>query len=195
MPASPDPPQDITLLLQRWNRGDADAYDQLVASVYQRLLSIATGLSARDSHATSPAALVNEAYLRLRQLQRMEWKDRNHFFSFAATQMRRILIERARNRMAAKREGRRGRVDLTPEMIWTELPPPAILDLDAALTGLAESDPDLLRLVELRYLMGYSVPELCALTGLSDATIERHLRFARAWLSTRLNAEEGLARE
>ncbi len=186
---------DITLLLQRWNRGETGAYDELVSSVYQRLLSIATGLSSRDSHATSPAALVNEAYLRLRTLQRMDWKDRNHFFSFAATQMRRILIERARSRMAAKREGRRGRVELTPEMVWTELPPPAVLDLDTALTGLAESDPDLLRLVELRYLMGYSVPELCELTGLSDATIERHLRFARAWLNTRLNSEDHIARE
>src|SRR5215467_7443470 len=186
--AAPVDPADITLLLRRWNRGDPGAYDQLVSAVYQRLLSIATGLSARDSHATSPAALVNEAYLRLRNLQRMDWKDRNHFFSFAATQMRRILIERARNRMAAKREGRRGRVELSPEMVWTELPPPAVLDLDTALDGLAETDPDLLRLVELRYLMGYSVPELCELTGLSDATIERHLRFARAWLSTRLNA-------
>jgi RNA polymerase sigma-70 factor (ECF subfamily) len=186
---------DITQLLRRWNHGDADAYDELVSSVYQRLLSIATGLSARDSHATSPAALVNEAYLRLRNLQRMNWKDRNHFFSFAATQMRRILIERARNRMAAKREGRRGRVELTPEMIWTELPPPAVLDLDTALTGLAESDPDLLRLVELRYLMGYSVPELCELTGQSDATIERHLRFARAWLNTKLNSEEAISPE
>jgi len=186
---------DITQLLRRWNHGDADAYDELVSSVYQRLLSIATGLSARDSHATSPAALVNEAYLRLRNLQRMNWKDRNHFFSFPATQMRRILIERARNRMAAKREGRRGRVELTPEMIWTELPPPAVLDLDTALTGLAESDPDLLRLVELRYLMGYSVPELCELTGQSDATIERHLRFARAWLNTKLNSEEAISPE
>jgi RNA polymerase sigma factor (TIGR02999 family) len=181
--------------LRRWNRGDADAYDDLVSSVYQRLLSIATGLSSRDSHATNPAALVNEAYLRLRNLRRMEWKDRNHFFSFAATQMRRILIERARSRMAAKREGHRGRVELSPEMIWTELPAPAILDLDAALNTLAASDPDLMRLIELRYLMGYSVPELCQLTGLSDATIERHLRFARAWLNTRLNSEEGIATE
>jgi RNA polymerase sigma factor (TIGR02999 family) len=186
---------DITQLLRRWNRGEADAYDELVSSVYQRLLSIATGLSARDSHATSPAGLVNEAYLRLRNLQRMQWKDRNHFFSFAATQMRRILIERARTRMAAKREGRRGRVDLTPDLVWTELPPPAILDLDAALDGLAATDPDLLRLVELRYLMGYSVPELCELTGFSDATIERHLRFARAWLNTRLNSEDAIARD
>jgi len=186
--SGPVDPADITLLLRRWNRGDPGAYDQLVSSVYTRLLAIATGISARDSHATSPAALVNDAYLRLRQLQRMEWKDRNHFFSFAATQMRRILIERARGRMAAKREGRRGRVGLSPEMIWTELPPPAILDLDTALTGLAQTDPDLLNLVQLRYLMGYSVPELCEITGQSDATIERHLRFARAWLSTRLNA-------
>src|SRR5215471_4654502 len=192
---TPQGPSDITLLLRRWNHGDSAAYDQLVSAVYQRLLSIATGLSARDSHATSPAALVNEAYLRLRQLQRMDWKDRNHFFSFAATQMRRILIERARNRMAAKREGRRGRVELSPEIVWTELPPPAVLDLDAALKDLEASDADLLRLVELRYLMGYSVPELCELTGLADAAIERHLRFARAWLSTRLNAEEGLARQ
>jgi RNA polymerase sigma factor (TIGR02999 family) len=185
-------PSDITLHLRRWHQGEPGAYDDVVALVYQRLLAIATGLAARDSHATSPAALVNEAYLRLRQLQRMEWKDRDHFFSFAATQMRRILIERARSRLAAKREGRRGRVDLTPDMLWTELPPPDVLDLDAALDGLAEADPALLRLVELRYLMGYSVQEISELTALSDAAIERHLRFARAWLSTRLNENTAL---
>ena len=177
----------VTLLLKKWREGDEQAYDQVVDSVYKRLLSIASSLAARDRHNINPAALVNEAYMRLRQLQRMEWKSRQHFFAFAATQMRRILIEQARRRLAGKREGQWERVPLTPHLAWTELPEPAILDLDNALEELAKSDPDLVRLVELRYLMGYSVTELSELTHTSEATVDRRLRFARAWLNARLS--------
>ena len=96
---------EVTLLLKRWREGDEGAYDQVVDSVYKRLLAIASSLASHDRHNINPAALVNEAYMRLRQLQRMEWKSRDHFFAFAATQMRRILIEQARRRLAGKREG------------------------------------------------------------------------------------------
>ena len=181
---------EVTLLLKKWREGDDAAYDQVVDSVYKRLFAIASSLAARDRHDINPAALVNEAYLRLRQLQRMEWKSRHHFFAFAATQMRRILIEHARRRLANKREGNWERVPLSPQVAWTELPEPALLDLEVALELLEKSDPDLVRLVELRYLMGYSVAELAELTHTSEATVDRRLRFARAWLNARLRGEE-----
>jgi RNA polymerase sigma factor (TIGR02999 family) len=183
-------PTEVTLLLKRWRDGDEQAYDQVVDSVYKRLLTIASSLAARDRHNINPAALVNEAYMRLRQLQRMEWKSRHHFFAFAATQMRRILIEQARRRLADKREGQWERVPLTAQLAWTELPEPAVLDLDNALGLLEKSDPDLVRLVELRYLMGYSVAELSELMHTSEATVDRRLRFARAWLNARLTGTE-----
>ena len=181
---------EVTLLLKRWREGDEHAYDQVVDSVYKRLLAIASSLASQDRHNINPAALVNEAYLRLRQLQRMEWKSRHHFFAFAATQMRRILIEQARRRLAGKREGQWEQVPLTAQLAWTELPEPAILDLDAALELLAKSDPDLVRLVELRYLMGYTVAELSELMYMSEATVDRRLRCARAWLNARLKPAE-----
>jgi RNA polymerase sigma factor (TIGR02999 family) len=181
-------PTEVTVLLRRWREGDSQAYDLLISSVYQRLLAIAAGVASGDRFATSPTGLVSEAYLRLRQLQRIEWKDRDHFFSFAATQMRRILIEHARRRMAAKRGGPEENAPVPLHLAWNQLPGPALLDLDAALERLAETDAGMARLVELHYVLGYSVPEVCELTGVSDATIERHLRFARAWLSSRLRS-------
>ena len=103
--------------------------------------------------------------------------------------MRRILIEHARRRNAGKREGGRRRIPLSPDTAWSELPGAALMDLDSALDSLSETDPELAHLVQLRYLMGYSIPEIALLEGSSDATVERHLRFARAWLSSRLNGE------
>src|ERR1022692_602388 len=167
---------EVTLLLKQWREGDEHAYDQVVDSVYKRLLAIASSVASQDRHNINPAALVNEAYLRLRQLQRMEWKSRHHFFAFAATQMRRILIEQARRRLAGKREGQWEQVPLTAHLAWTEL--------------LEKSDPDRVRLVELRYLMGYTVAELSELMHMSEATVDRRLRFARAWLNARLSGAE-----
>ena len=184
-------PTEVTVLLRRWRGGDERAYDHVVSSVYDRLLAIAAGHTARERHSTSPAALVSEAYLRLRELKRVDWKDRNHFFAFASLQMRRILIEHARQRRAGKREGGRARIPLSPDTAWSELPGAALMDLDSALDSLSETDPELARLVQLRHLMGYSIPEISLLTGNSEATVERHLRFARAWLSARLNGDAG----
>ncbi len=182
-------PTEVTVLLRKWRGGDEHAYDHVVSSVYDRLVAIATGHISRERHATSPSALVSEAYLRLRELKRVEWKDRNHFFAFASLQMRRILVEHARHRNAGKREGGRERIPLSPDTAWSELPGAALMDLDSALDSLTESDPQLAHLVGLRYLMGYSIAEISLLTASSDATVERHLRFARAWLSARLNGD------
>ena len=98
-------PTDITTLLRRWQAGDSHAYDLVIGWAYQRMLAIAAGFAAQEHVATEPAALVNEAYLRLRKLERIEWQDRNHFFSVVAAELRRILIDQARLRLAHKRGG------------------------------------------------------------------------------------------
>lgn len=177
---------DITTLLRQWQAGDSRAYDLVMSWAYQRILAIATGFVAHERVATEPAALVNEAYLRLRKLQHMEWQDRHHFFSVVAGELRRILIDQARLRVAQKREGSQQRVPLSEDLSWIDASGQDMLDLDRALRDLEQFDADKVRLVELRYLMGCTVPEICELRGVSDATVERHLRFARTWLYDRL---------
>lgn len=182
---------NITVLLRRWQEGDSLAYDLVIDWAYQRMLAIAAGLIAHERMATEPAALVHEAYLRLRNLRRMEWRDRNHFFSVAAAELRRVLIDQARKRIAEKREGARRRIPVSEDLAWVDARGQDILDLDQALNELEVVDSEKVRLVELRYLMGCTVPEICELRGVSDATVERHLRFARSWLYGRLHAGGG----
>ena len=185
-PASTD---NITVLLRRWQEGDAHAYDQVIDWAYQRMVAIAAGFVAHERLATEPAALVHEAYLRLRNLRRMEWRDRNHFFSVVASELRRVLIDQARKRVASKREGGRRRIPISEDLAWVDVQGQDMLDLDRALQEMEAVDPEKVRLVELRYLMGCTVPEICELRALSDATVERHLRFARTWLYDRLRGE------
>lgn len=184
-----DRPTDITTLLRRWQAGDSHAYDLVIAWAYQRMLAIAAGFVAQERIATEPAALVNEAYLRLRKLDRIDWQDRNHFFSIVAGELRRILIDQARLRLAQKREGSRRRVPISEDLSWIDVRGQDMLDLDRALNELERVDADKVRLMELRYVMGCTIPEICELRGVSDATVERHLRFARAWLYDRLHSE------
>jgi len=183
----PAEPTEITILLRQWQAGDDRAFDAVMGWAYQRMLAIASGFVAREKLATEPAALVHEAYLRLRKLDRMEWRDRQHFFSVVASELRRILIDQARLRIARKREGGYRRVPLSDDLRWIDVQGQEMLDLDRALTELARVDEDKVRLVELRYVMGCTVPEICELCGISDATVERHLRFARTWLYDRLH--------
>jgi len=181
-------PTDITTLLRKWQAGDSEAYDLVMSWAYQRMLAIAAGFAAQERMATEPAALVNEAYIRLRKLQNMRWNDRNHFFSVVALELRRILVDQARIRIAQKREGSQRRVPLSEDLSWIDARGQEMVDLDRALGELEKLDADKVRLVELRYLMGCTVPEICELRGLSDATVERHLRFARTWLYDRLQS-------
>jgi RNA polymerase sigma factor (TIGR02999 family) len=179
---------DITTLLRRWQAGDAQAYDLVISWAYQKMLAIAAGVVAQEGMPTEPAALVNEAYLRLRKLKSTDWRDRNHFFSVVAAELRRILIDQARMRVAQKREGSRRRVPMSDDLSWIDVRGQDMLDLDRALGELEQFDADKVRLIELRYVMGCTVPEICELRGASDATIERHLRFARTWLYDRLHS-------
>jgi RNA polymerase sigma factor (TIGR02999 family) len=185
--AEPGTQGDITVLLRRWQAGDASAYGEVVAWTYQRLLTMAGGIIAHAGLSTEPAALVHEAYLRLREIGQIEWHSREHFFGVAANLFRRILIDQARGRSAHKRGGWQQRIPLSEELSWIDLESDQVLDLDRALDDLERIDGDLVRLVELRYLMGCTVPEIVELRGTSGATVERRLRFARTWLFDRLN--------
>ena len=180
------PSADITGLLRQWQAGDAAAYECVINWAYQRMLAIASGFVARERLSTEPASLVHDAYLRLRTLQHMEWQDRHHFFSFVAAQLRRILVDQARMRIAGKREGNLRRVPMSDDLSWVDVQGVELLDLDQALIDLGQIDDDKVQLVELRYVLGCTIPEIAELRGTSDATVERHLRFARTWLYDRL---------
>ncbi len=179
---------EITVLLRRWQDGDASAFDEVVGWTYQRLLAMAAGIIGRAKLSTQPAALVSEAYLRLRSIRTVEWNGREHFFAIAANQFRRILIDQARSRATVKRGSLR-RVPLSDDLSWIDLDSSQLLDLDRALDELQQIEPELIQLVELRYLMGCTVPEITEIRQVSGATVERHLRFAKAWLFKRLSGE------
>jgi RNA polymerase sigma factor (TIGR02999 family) len=182
---------DVTALLRAWSRGDAEAGDRVVTAIYQELRRLATASlrSERFQQTLQPTALVHEAYLRLVRQHRIEWRHRGQFFYVAAQMMRRILVDRARARQAAKRAGRWSRVtldDVHPARPSREVD---VLDLDCALAELAEFDARKGRVAELRFFAGLSLAETGQALGLSMATVEREWQSARAWLYTRLTSE------
>lgn len=140
----------------------------------------------RPNHTLQSAALVNEAYLRLVQQKPPEWQHRAHFFGVAAQMMRNILVDYARNRLAAKRGGGAQRVTLETEFGSARQPEIDLLALNDALNRLAELDAQQSRLVELRYFGGLSIEETAEFMGISPATVKREWATARAWLKREL---------
>ena len=178
----------VTDLLVRWSGGDQGAFTEMIPIVYRELHNLARyQLSLERPGCTlQPTALVNEAYLRLVDQTRMQWKDRAHFFGAAAQVMRRVLVDRARERNAQKRGG-----GVLPESLDVALEVPQesgydVIALDQALTELAVLDPDRVRVIELRYFGGLSVKETAEVMEVSEATIKRDWALARAWLYRRL---------
>ena len=181
---------DLTALLGAWRRGDSAARDRLVALVFPQLRAIAQRqLSGeRAQHTLQPTALVNEAWLRLSGIDRIEWADRTHFVRFAARLMREILVDHARRVQAAKRDGGE-RVALTGLDV-PDADAGANVDtvaIDAALTRLEAIDADKARVVELRYFGGLTLEETAAAMDVSLATVKRHWQAARIWLYDALN--------
>ncbi|MEM8993818.1 MAG: ECF-type sigma factor [Acidobacteriota bacterium] len=175
----------MTELLRRWRAGDREAAEELNRLVYDELRRRAHHQMRREHrrHLLQTTALVNEAYLRLREL-RVEWRDRGHFFTVAARQMRRVLVDDARNRRSLKR-GEDRRVELAPEhMAQIALAEPSyeILALDQALERLAAQDARKAKVVELRLFAGLSIEETAGALGVSRATVERDLKMGKAWL-------------
>ena len=180
---------EVTELLHAWEAGDAHALDRLLPLVYEELRRRAAVAmrSERAGHTLQPTALVHEAYLRLVDQRRVHWRSRAHFCAVAAEMMRRVLVDRARARRAAKRSGGWARVTLDDAVAFTEPGDLDVLVLDAALERLATLDERKCRIAVLRFFGGLTLADTAAALGISHATAERDWRFARAWLFDALN--------
>lgn len=175
---------DVTKLLQDWNQGDAAALEKLIPLVFDDLRQIAGRLFLReaDSHTLQPTALVNEVYLRLMDQRKVHWQNRDQFFGVAALLMRRILVDYAKGRQAAKRGSGAPKVPLDETIAVPELRNVDVVALDEALSRLAEFDARQGRIVELRFFMGLSNEEIATILDLSVTTVKREWRTARLWL-------------
>jgi RNA polymerase sigma factor (TIGR02999 family) len=182
---------DVTLLLNRWNSGDASAMQELFDIVHAKLRGLAGQLlrNERANHTLQPTELVHEAYLRLEGVRDISFEGRRHFYGAAARAMRRILVDHARQRTADKRGGpHRHRVPL--EEVF-QRPVDLRLDfvrLDDALNDLATMAPAKADVVELRYFVGLSIEETADVLGIAPATVKRHWNFSRAWLYKALSS-------
>lgn len=177
----------ITLLLQRWRGGDPAALDTLLPLVYDQLRALA----ARRLHGEAKAktlgvtGLVHEAYLRLVGTD-IPWEDRSHFFAIAARTMRRILVDNARSGMREKRGGGAVRVTFDEGFQAATFQPEPLLAIDQALDNLSNADTRKAQAVELCFFGGLTQPEAADVLGVSVPTLERELRFAKAWLRKEL---------
>ena len=189
-PPPETPPTDVTQLLVAWSAGDAAAGEQLLPAVYAELRRQAARAMRREGeeHTLQATALVHEAYLRLVDQRRAAWRNRSHFFGVAAQVMRRILVDHARGRHAAKRGGGAHRLTLGDADAAVPEPAVDVLALHEALERLALLDPDQARLVELRYFGGLSIEETATMLEVSPATVKREWAVARAWLRRELEA-------
>jgi RNA polymerase sigma-70 factor, ECF subfamily len=182
----------VSQLLLAWGRGDLQAREHLVPLVYRELRKRAAAYLRRErrDHTLQPTALVNEAYLRLMGQRRVTWLNRAQFFGVAAQIMRRILVDHARERHAAKRPGG-VRVTLDDNMGIARPIDCELLMLDEALQALARLDERQAHIVELKYFGGLSEEEVAAVLSLSRATITREWQSARAWLYRRMTRGRG----
>jgi RNA polymerase sigma factor (TIGR02999 family) len=182
-------PESITVLLSRVNDGDRLALNHLMPLVYQELHRIADMFLRRESpdHTLQSTALIHEAYLRLAEYGGATYKDRRHFFAIAATVMRRILVDHARARYAAKR-GARAVVTLEPGADIARERDRTVISLDDALTALAKEDDAKARLVEMRFFGGMTVDEISECVEIPVHTVRRALRSAQIWLRREMEA-------
>jgi RNA polymerase sigma factor (TIGR02999 family) len=180
---------DVTGLLLQWSLGSEAARDQLLPLLYRELRGIAARSmrSERPDHTLQPTALVHETWFKLIDQQRVQWRNRAHFFGVAAALMRRILVDHARKRGAQRRGG--GADKLSLEGVPGAEPQGVdVLALDSALEELSRLDEKQARIVELRFFGGLSAEETAEAVGLSRATVYREWDLAKAWLHRRLTA-------
>jgi RNA polymerase sigma factor (TIGR02999 family) len=181
---------EITGLLIRWSQGDPEALDQLMPVIYSECRRIATQQIRREhgNQSFDSTALVHELYLRLIDQRRANWENRAQFFGIAAQIMRRILVDHARARRAAKRGGSAVFVSLSaavdaPDDSGAE----DVLAIDEALDRLTRVDAEQVRLIELRFFAGLTVAEAACVVGRSPRTVKREWRLAKAWLYRELH--------
>jgi RNA polymerase sigma factor (TIGR02999 family) len=181
--------REVTALLQAWGAGDGAARDKLIPIVYKELHGLAHHYMAgeRTDGALQTTALVNELYVRLVDVRRMGWTDRTHFFAVCAQLMRRVLVDMARARRAAKRGGDAVHVPVDEHVVSSPEPPVDILALDGALERLAAFDARKSRVVELRFFGGLDIAETAAALDVSPQTVQRDWRLAKVWLFRELS--------
>ena len=178
------PTSEITGLLVDWSNGDQAALDKLLPLVEQELHRLAHSYMRRENrdHTLQTTALVNEAYLKLIDQNKTRWQNRAHFFAIAATIMRRILLNYARDQHRDKRGGKAVQISLSEVSVAHFGVPDELIALDEALTRLSLEDERKARVVELRYFGGLENDEIAEVLGVSSITVMRDWRFAKAWL-------------
>lgn len=181
--------QSVTVLLNRIRQDDADAQQELFTMLYKDLHRVAANLmrGERQNHTLQPTALVNEAYLKLFGANAAELQNREHFMAVASQAMRRLLVDHARGRKSAKRGAGAIAVTLEDALVFNHSSPDETLAVDQALTRLATKDPRLVKVVEMKYFGGLTEVEIAKALHLSDRTIKRDLKFAKAQLAAALS--------
>ena len=187
---------DVTRLLRRWSQGDSEALNELVPLMYAELRQLAHQRLRREpaNRSLNTTGLVHDAYLKLIDVRHAEFHDRSHFLAMASRVMRRLLIDQARARRAAKRGGGADVAELDDELFVSDRRAEALTELDEALERLEAFDPRQGRIIEQRYFGGLSLEETAEALGVSLSTVKRELRFAHAWLATELSETLGAIR-
>ena len=184
------PTGDVTVLLDRWRAGSTEAGQELMVKVYSELRRLAASYLRRErgGHTLQPTAVVNEAYLRLLPQRNVQWENRAHFFGIAARMMRRVLVDHARRKHAAKRDG-----PITTPVTIGGVPAPSpsvdavdVLALNEALTELAMLDARQAQVVEMRYFAGLTIEEIADVLKIAPATVKSEWTTAKLWLRRRM---------
>ncbi len=185
----------VTRLLGAWRKGDASALQDLTPLVYEELKTLARRYMKREraGHTLQATAVVHEAFVRLVGMD-VPWQDRMHFFAVAARLMRRILVDHAKGRQRTKRGGELSIVALAPGSEGGQGATNAgeidVLEIDDALERLSQRDPRLAQIVELHYFAGMTYQETALALGISEATVHRDLRMAKAWILSQIRSPE-----
>ncbi len=180
----------LTVLLDSWKAGDAGAFQMVSEFVYDELRRLAQShmRGERESHTLQPTALVNDALIKLDNSD-IEFANRAHFYAIASRTMRQLLVDHARHVGRQKRGGDAQRVTLSTQVAGADGPKLDILDLDRALSRLGERDPRKADIVELHYFAGLTMPAIADCLGMSERSVHRDLRLAKAWLRRELSSE------
>jgi RNA polymerase sigma factor (TIGR02999 family) len=182
---------EISLLLDQYREGQAEAFGKLMALVYDDLRRLAAWQlqTERSEHTLQPTALVHEAYLKLAGQNPVDWQNKAHFFALAAQVMRHILVDHARAKQRDKRGGGLLSVAMDEALELSHQSEPGLVELDEALNTLARQDARKSRVVELRYFGGLSIEETADVLGISTATVRREWTLAKAWLRLELSKD------
>ena len=188
----PSSSRQLSELLVGLGRGESQALEAILPLVYEELRRAARNhlRQQRPNHTLQTTALVNEVYLRLIDIQQVSWQNRAHFFAISARMMRRILTDFARSRNYLKRGGEAVHVSWDEALVVSEEPDADIVAIDGALTQLAEVDPRKSQVVELRFFGGLGIEETAEVLKISQQTVMRDWKFAKAWLMRALSGED-----